>query len=74
MENESEEEVTINFTWVLLIGMRFGFTKKEVEHMYYGEWQDFFEIYKTVHDFEMNQRYIPFKERETESTGSLMEL
>ena len=41
--------------------------------MYYGKWQDFFEIYKTVHDFEMSKRYVPLKE-ETESTGSLMDL
>ena len=64
----------INFTWVLLMGMRFGFTKKEVEHMYYGQWQDFFEIYKSVHDFEISQRYTPLKKEDMEKTGSLMDL
>ena len=72
-DSDSEADTIINFTWVLLIGMRFGFTKKEVEHMYEGKWQDFFESYKTVHDVEMSQRYVPLKE-ETESTGSLMDL
>lgn len=38
-----------------------------------GNGKIFFEIYKTVHDFEMSQRYVPLKE-ETESTGSLMDL
>ena len=56
------------------MGMRFGFTKKEVEHMYYGQWQDFFEIYKSVHDFEISQRYTPLKKEDMEKTGSLMDL
>ena len=64
----------INFAWVLLVGMKFGFTKKEVEHMYYGQWQDFFEVYKLLHDFEKNQRYIPLEKEDTEKIGSLMDL
>ena len=54
--------------------MKFGFTKKEVEHMYYGQWQDFFEVYKLLHDFEKNQRYIPLEKEDTEKIGSLMDL
>lgn len=74
VNDDSNEDKTINFTWVLLMGMKFGFTKKQVDHMYFGEWSDFFEMYKTIHDFEMNQRYTPLKNNENEQTGSLMDL
>ena len=72
-DSDSEADTIINFTWVLLIGMRFGFTKKKSNICTMGNGKIFLKFIKQLHDFEMSQRYVPLKE-ETESTGSLMDL
>ena len=73
----SEEDKTIDFTWVKFIGInRLGFTRKEVSRMYFGEWQDFFQIFKYVYDFETEKKlYRTIEEpEEQEEYTSLLDL
>lgn len=56
-----------------------GFTKKELEHMYFGEWQAYFEVYKKIYNFEISRQMFDsgcLKESalETESLGSIDDL
>ncbi len=74
---DSEEDKEIDFTWVIFIGMnRLGFSKKEVHKMYFGEWQDFYEIYKYVYDFETEKKLYRMIEKpeEQEKLDSLLDL
>lgn len=69
------EPVPIDFTWVIFMGMnRLGFTKSQVEKMYFGEWQDFFEVYKKVYNFETSKQLYCDEAENEEKIGSIDDL
>ncbi|MCI5872149.1 MAG: hypothetical protein PUJ55_00100 [Clostridiales bacterium] len=51
---------------------RLGFTMQQVEKMYFGEWQDFFEVYKKVYNFETSKQL--YCEEEEEKIASINDL
>ena len=51
--DNDKEPKPIDTVWVEYIGInKLGFAKKELSHMYFGEWVDSFDIYKKVYNFE----------------------
>lgn len=42
----------IDFDWIYMIGMKLGFSYSEVQHLYWGKWNDMVEYWKEQHNFE----------------------
>ena len=66
---EGGEPEPINFAWVVLIGMRIGYTEKEVAHMYFDKWCDLFEEFKKMHNITMRRQVF-----EQQKIASMMDL
>lgn len=62
-------EQIIDFCWVIFIGLKLGYTEKEIKHMRYGKWSDLFITYQQMHDF--GDKNFDVKEKKVHS---LMEL
>lgn len=68
-ESEQNEESEINFARIVFIGMKIGYTEREVAHMYLGKWCDLFEEFKKMHNVEMRKQVY-----EKQKATSLMDL
>ena len=63
---ESVDE-QIDFVWVLFVGTTLlGFSKKEVGHMTYYQWNQLFEYYKQFHNFKIQNKLFEIKPTEEE--------
>lgn len=70
LEIEAEENTEpINFAWIVFMGMRIGYTEKEIAHMYLGKWSDLYEEFKKMHNITMKQQI--FEEKKVESLINL---
>jgi len=69
-EYEGKGNDEIDFAWIVFIGMKIGYTEKEISRMYYGKWYEMFQHFKWYHNFTV-KKYL-FKEPEKEV--SLMDL
>lgn len=54
IEDDGESE-PINFAWVILIGMKIGYSEAEIAKMYFGKWCDMFEEYQKFYNFEIKR-------------------
>ena len=68
-ENEDGDSEPMNFAWIVLIGMKIGYSEQEVAHMYLGKWLDLYEEFKKMHN--MTMKRMIFEERKV---GSLLDL
>ena len=64
------EDLEVDFEWVILWGLRMGFSYDEVRHMEFGKWMDFFTTYKTIHNMTVSQSIFP-EPRKVESLSIL---
>lgn len=63
IEEYSDEHEPINFAWIILIGMKIGYSEKEISHMYFGKWCDMFEEWQKLHNLEMRRVIFEKKKR-----------
>lgn len=53
----------MDFAWLLFMGMRFGYSEREVSHLYLGKWVELFQVYKKMHNMEMKRGIFDVKEK-----------
>lgn len=71
---DNEHENIIDFDYVLFMAMnRLGFKYEEARHMYFGQYVNLMEIYKTVYNFE-TKRCLYDTGPEEKKVSSLMDL
>ena len=68
-EPEDKESDPINFAWIVFIGMRIGYSEREIAHMYLGKWLDLYEEFKKMHNICMKRSVF-----EEKKVASLMDL
>lgn len=53
---EKVEDVPIDFPWLFYIGMnKLGFSCRECGWLYFGQWNDLFDVYKRQYNFEQKR-------------------
>lgn len=55
IDEPNDDPAPIDFAWVILIGMKIGYTEKEIAHMHFGKWCELYEAFQNMHNLEMNR-------------------
>ena len=66
-----ETDQTIDFAWLVFIGMQIGYKEMDIAHMSFKKWAELYEAYKEHHNFIMSKGIY---KRQQPQNDSLMDL
>ncbi len=54
-DGDDTGDLTLDFAWIVFMGVQMGFTEKEISRMYLSKWDELFDQFKKYHNFKMQR-------------------